>query len=73
MAFLIEEVRSVTDIPCAEGFGISTPETAAKMAGLSDGAIVGSAIVRQIAQYGKDSIEPVASFVKEMSDAVHNS
>ena len=73
IASLIEEVRSVTDIPCAVGFGISTPETAAKMAKLSDGAIVGSAIVRQIAQYGKDSIEPVASFVKAMSDAVHNS
>lgn len=73
IASLIEEVRSVTDIPCAVGFGISTPETAAKMAKLSDGAIVGSAIVRQIAQYGKDSIEPVASFVKAMSEAVHSS
>lgn len=68
---LISEVRSVTDIPCAVGFGISTPEQAAKMASLSDGAIVGSAIVRMIAEYGKDAPEKVGAYVRSMSDAVH--
>ena len=68
---LIEEVRSVSQIPCAVGFGISTPEQAAQMAALSDGAITGSAIVRLIAQYGTDCVEPVSEYVKRMSEAVH--
>jgi len=68
---LIKEVRAVTDVPCAVGFGISTPLQAAKMASVSDGAIVGSAIVRIIAKEGRNSAEPVASFVKDMCEAVH--
>lgn len=64
-------VKASTQIPCAVGFGISNPEQAAKMAGLSDGAIVGSAIIKIIDQYGKDAAEPVGQFVKEMADAVH--
>lgn len=57
-------------MPCAVGFGISTPEQAAKMAGISDGAIVGSAIVKLVAQYGKDAAGPVGEYVKKMKDAV---
>ena len=64
-------VKNVTDVPCAVGFGISTPEQAAKMAGLSDGAIVGSAIIKVIAQHGKDAAGPVGEYVKSMADAVH--
>jgi tryptophan synthase alpha chain len=64
-------VKSVTDVPCAVGFGISTPEQAAKMAGLSDGAIVGSAIIKVIAQHGKEAAGPVGEYVKSMADAVH--
>lgn len=71
IASLIREVRAVTDLPCAVGFGISAPEQAARMASLSDGAIVGSAIVRIIAEHGRKSPEAVAAFVKEMSTAVH--
>lgn len=69
---LIEEVRSVSPIPCAVGFGISTPEQAAEMASLSDGAIVGSAIVRLIAEHGRNCVEPVSEYVKRMSEAVHS-
>lgn len=57
-------------IPCAVGFGISTPEQAAAMARLSDGAIVGSAIVRLCAQYGRDSAPRVAEYVRQMKAAV---
>ena len=64
-------VRNHTDTPCAVGFGISTPEQAAKMAALSDGAIVGSAIVRLIAQYGPEAPAHVGKYVREMADAVH--
>ena len=67
---IVETVRQNTDIPCAIGFGISTPEQAAKMAGISDGAIVGSAIVRLIGQYGKDAAEYVGEYVKRMKEAL---
>lgn len=68
---MVNLVREYTSIPCAVGFGISTPEQAEKMASLSDGAIVGSAIVRLIADHGTDSAEPVREYVKSMADAVH--
>lgn len=64
-------VRKSTDIPCAVGFGISTPEQAADMAKQSDGAIVGSAIVKLLAKYGKEAAGPVKEYVKSMADAVH--
>ena len=64
-------VKKNTEVPCAVGFGISTPEQAAKMAELSDGAIVGSAIIKIIAKYGKEAAGPVGEYVKEMADAVH--
>ena len=50
---------------------VTTPEQAKKMAAVSDGAIVGSAIVRMIGQYGKDCVEPVRQYVKEMKAAVN--
>ena len=67
---MIALVREVSDIPCAIGFGISTPEQAAEMAAISDGAIVGSAIVRLIAQHGRDSAPYVAEFARQMKAAV---
>lgn len=67
---MINLVKEVSNVPVAVGFGISTPEQAAKMAAVSDGAIVGSAIVKIIAQYGRDSIEPVSEFVKRMKSAI---
>ena len=70
LAAIVDVVRKNTDIPCAIGFGISTPEQAARMAALSDGAIVGSAIVRLLEQYGKDAPGYVGAYVKQMKDAV---
>lgn len=67
---MIQQVREVSDIPCAIGFGISTAEQAAEMAAISDGAIIGSAIVRIIAQYGRDSEPYVADFVRQMKQAI---
>lgn len=67
---IVEVIRQNTDIPCAIGFGISTPEQAAKMAGLSDGAIVGSAIVKIIEKYGKDAPLHVGEYVRGMKEAV---
>ena len=69
MVSLVKEVRP--DLPCAVGFGISGPEQAARMASLSDGAIVGSAIVRMIGERGEDCVDAVADYVRKMADAVH--
>ena len=70
IASIVKIVRENTDVPCAVGFGISTPEQAAKMAGCSDGAIVGSAIIRLLEKYGKDSAGPVEEYVRSMKEAV---
>lgn len=69
---IVSLAKSVSDIPCAVGFGISTPEQAAEMCEKADGAIVGSAIVKIIAKYGRDSIPYVAEYVKSMSEICHN-
>ncbi len=67
---MVALVRQNTDIPCAIGFGISTPEQAKKMAGLSDGAIVGSAIIKLIEKYGKAAPEYVGKYVKSMTQVL---
>lgn len=67
---IVEVVRQNTDIPCAIGFGISTPEQARKMANISDGAIVGSAIIKLLEKYGKDAPKYIGEYVKSMKDAM---
>lgn len=66
---IVDVVRQNTDLPCAIGFGISTPEQAENMAAISDGVIVGSAIIKILAAHGKDSAEPVGEYVKAMVEA----
>ncbi len=67
---IVKAIRENTDVPCAIGFGISNPEQAKKMADISDGAIVGSAIIKIIEKYGKDSPKHVGEFVKTMKTAL---
>jgi tryptophan synthase, alpha subunit len=67
---MIKLVKETKNIPCAIGFGISTPEQAADMAAVSDGIIVGSAIVKIIAKYGKACVPYVAEYVKSMKGAL---
>ena len=67
---IVSIIRQHTDVPCAIGFGISTPGQAKKMADLSDGAIVGSAIIKLLARYGKDAPEHIGAYVKELKDAI---
>ena len=69
---MVKLVKEVKDIPCAVGFGISTPEQAESMCRQADGAIVGSAIVKLIAQYGRESVQPVADYVRTMKTACRN-
>ena len=66
---MVKLVKEENDIPCAVGFGISTPEQAAKMCQSADGAIVGSAIVKLCEKYGKDCVPYVAEYVKSMVEA----
>lgn len=67
---IIKVVRENADIPCAIGFGISTPEQARKMSAISDGAIVGSAIIKLIEKYGANADEAIGEYVKSMKEAV---
>lgn len=67
---IVDVVRENTDVPCAIGFGISTPEQARKMADISDGAIVGSAIIKLLEQHGKNAPKYIGEYVKSMKDAL---
>lgn len=68
---IVEVIRSNSDVPCAVGFGISKPEQAQKMAAVSDGVIVGSAIIRIIEKYGRDAAPYVGEYVKSMKEAAN--
>jgi tryptophan synthase alpha chain len=73
----IKRIRRVSDLPCAVGFGIRTPDQARAIAGLADGAVVGSAIVSRIAENignGKSSVtlvDDTLGLCRGLADAVH--
>lgn len=67
---MVSKVKAVKDIPCAVGFGIGTPQQAAEMAAMSDGVIVGSAIVQIVAEYGEECVPRVAEYVRQMKKAI---
>ena len=67
---MVELVKAQKDIPCAVGFGISTPEQAKKMAAQADGVIVGSAIVKLCETHGADCVPYIKEYVKSMKDAI---
>ena len=67
---IVKSIKEVTDTPAAIGFGISRREQAAKMSSVADGVIVGSAMVKIVAQYGKDAPAKLAEYVKEMKAAM---
>ena len=70
LASIIQVVRENTSVPCAIGFGISTPEQAKNMAALSDGAIVGSAIVKLLEKHGKAAPAFIGEYVRSMKNAI---
>ena len=70
LASIVKIIRKNTDIPCAIGFGISTPEQAQKMSSISDGVIVGSAIVRILEKYGKYAPKYIGEYVKSMKTQI---
>ena len=70
LASILAAIRQATDIPAGIGFGINTPKQAAEMAELADAVIVGSAIVRIIAQHGKEAAPFISEYVGKMKAAI---
>ena len=70
LSAIVKVIRENTDIPVAVGFGISTPQQAHDMAEVSDGAIVGSAVVRLLEQYGQEAVPYVGAYVRSMKEAL---
>jgi tryptophan synthase alpha chain len=68
---MVAMVKAVQDIPCAVGFGISSPEQAQQISQTADGVIVGSAIMQIVEQHGVESVSPVAAFVREMKQSIN--
>ena len=68
---IVKIIRDNTKIPCAIGFGISSPKQAKEMSNIADGVIVGSAIVEFLGKYGKNAPTYIGSFVKEMKDSIN--
>ena len=67
---MVSTLRKATDLPCAVGFGISTPEQARRMTDFADGAIVGSAIVKIIEEHGTECVPFVEEYVRGMRAAL---
>ena len=67
---IVKLIKEATDTPAAIGFGISTPEQASAMSKKADGVIVGSAMVKIVAQYGKEAPEKLSEYVKSMKKAI---
>lgn len=63
---IVKTIRDVTDTPVAVGFGISRKEQVTEYTTIADGAIVGSAIVKLVAQYGEDAAPKINEYVSAM-------
>ena len=68
----VARLKAATDIPVAVGFGVRTPEQAAKIAKVADGVVVGSALIDLIAQHGANAAGPVRDLTRALADAVHS-
>ncbi len=71
LSAIMESVKRYAKVPAAIGFGISTPEQAKQMAAISDGAIIGSAVVSLVEQYDENAAPKIYEYVKSLADAVH--
>ena len=69
---IISDIRDVTDLPLAVGFGINTPEQASNISQIADGVIVGSAIVKIIEEHGENATEALKEYVSAMKNACVN-
>ena len=70
----VELIRKQTALPICVGFGISTPEQARTVAQQADGAVIGSALVNRIAEWGRDKDLPqkLEDFARPLAQAIHS-
>ena len=68
----VARLKAATDIPVAVGFGVRTPEQAARIAKVADGVVVGSALIDLVAQHGANAAGPVRDLTRALADAVHS-
>ncbi|MDR1941068.1 MAG: tryptophan synthase subunit alpha [Endomicrobium sp.] len=66
---IVSQIKKTASVPVAVGFGISTPAQVKEMTKYADGAIVGSAIVKIIAEYGQNASKPLAEYVSSLKQA----
>ena len=66
---ILSDIREVTDLPLAVGFGINTPQQAEDISKIADGVIVGSAIVKIIEEHGENASEALKEYVSSMKNA----
>ena len=66
---ILSDIREVSDLPLAVGFGINTPKQAHEIGKIADGVIVGSAIVKIIEEYGENATLPLKEYVSSMKEA----
>jgi tryptophan synthase alpha chain len=65
----VEALRAVSPVPVAVGFGISTPEQAAVVAGAADGVVVGSALIDALEQGGVDAAASLLTSLRKGVDS----
>ncbi|TDX29219.1 tryptophan synthase subunit alpha [Rhodovulum visakhapatnamense] len=66
----VARIKAKTDLPVIVGFGIRTPETARSIASVADGAVVGSAIVKQVEE--KKPVAEILAYVKGLAEGAHS-
>jgi tryptophan synthase alpha chain len=69
----VERARRLSKLPVAVGFGVRTPDQAARFARLADGVVVGSALVEIVGQHGTDAPEYLRACTASLAEAVHES
>ena len=68
---IVKSIKEETDVPCAIGFGIQTPDQAKEMAKSSDGVIVGSKIIKLLHENEAEAPSVIGKYVKEMKEAMN--
>ncbi|MGC7872714.1 tryptophan synthase subunit alpha [Desulfosporosinus sp. SYSU MS00001] len=72
LSSIIGVIREASSVPTAVGFGINTPKQAEEIAKITDGVIVGSAIVKIVEKYGEEAGPYIYDYVRGMKDAVRD-
>ena len=68
----VARIKQHTDLPVAVGFGVRTPEQAEAIARVSDGVVVGSALVEIVAEHGENAPQHLRALVEKLANAVHS-